>query len=143
MDDFQRALEDCQLCDLGFKDPKFTWNNGREGEAFTKERLDKAFANAEWTVKFVDVEVLVMARRSSDHYPLLISVQEEPLANRRITRPFRMEVSWAKRADFSEAIRAKWVERQPRRNPWTDLKENMKTCKKTIQVWVRKTVRSI
>ena len=38
MEDFQKALEDCQLCDLGFKGPKFTWNDGRDGDAFTEER---------------------------------------------------------------------------------------------------------
>jgi hypothetical protein len=47
MIDFQEALEDSHLCDLGFKGPKYTWNNGREGEAFTKERLDRATATTE------------------------------------------------------------------------------------------------
>jgi hypothetical protein len=133
MDDFQQALEDCQLCDLGFKGPKFTWDNGREWEAFTKKWLDRAFANAKWRAKFVDVKVLVVARSFNNH-PLLISVQEKQLVHHQKARPFRMEVSWTKRANFSKAIRAKWVERQFRRNPWINLKENMKTCKKIIQV---------
>jgi exonuclease III len=77
MEDFQKAVEDCHLCDLGFKGPKYTWNNGREEDAFTKERLDRAVANSKWRMKFDDIEVLVMARRSSDHHPLLIMMHEE------------------------------------------------------------------
>jgi hypothetical protein len=36
LNDFQEALEDCQLCELGFSGPKYTWSNGREGVALTK-----------------------------------------------------------------------------------------------------------
>jgi hypothetical protein len=52
MVDFQEALEDCQLYDLGFKGPKYTWNNQREGAAFTKERLDRAMPNIECRAMF-------------------------------------------------------------------------------------------
>ena len=100
MEDFQRALEDCHLCDLGFKGPKFTWNNGREGDAFTKERLDRAVANPEWRMKFVDVEIVVLAMRSSNHHPLLILMHEEQFIARHRSRPFRMETSWAKKDGF-------------------------------------------
>ena len=30
MEDFHSALTFCNLMDLGFRGPKFTWNNGRE-----------------------------------------------------------------------------------------------------------------
>jgi hypothetical protein len=140
MEDFQRALEDCQLCDLGFKGSKYTWNNGREGDAFTQERLDRAVANSEWRMKFVDVEVLVMARRSSDHHPLLLLLKNEQVTGRRRLRPFRMENRWAKRADFTDTIRATWKVRRESRCPWAEIKENMQRCKKTIQIWVKKSV---
>jgi hypothetical protein len=140
MEDFQRALEDCQLCDLGFKGSKYTWNNGREGDAFTQGRLDRAVANSEWRTKFVDVEVLVMARRSLDHHPLLLLMKNEQVTGRHRLRPFRMENRWAKRADFTDTIRATWKVRRESRCPWAEIKENMQRCKKTIQIWVKKSV---
>ena len=45
MEDFQKVLEDCGLSDLGFKGPKFTWNNGYLDAFFTEERLDRVAAN--------------------------------------------------------------------------------------------------
>jgi hypothetical protein len=71
--DFQRALEDYQLMDLGFCGPKYTWSNGRSGRDFTRERLDRAVANNNWSMLFDVVEVNVLARSSSDHNPLLMS----------------------------------------------------------------------
>ena len=37
MENFQNTLEACGLSDLGYKGPKYTWNNGRVGAEFTKE----------------------------------------------------------------------------------------------------------
>jgi hypothetical protein len=71
MIDFQEVLEDCQLCDLGFKGPKFTWNDRLGGATFTKERLDRAMANTEWRVSFPAMDVTVLAKWSFDHHPIL------------------------------------------------------------------------
>jgi hypothetical protein len=49
MGDFQKALEDCGLQDLGFSGPRFTWCNERSGEEFSCECLDRAVANHSWT----------------------------------------------------------------------------------------------
>jgi hypothetical protein len=78
---------------LGFNGPKYTWNNGREGSAFTKEWLDRAVANFEWKMMFEEAEVQVMARRSSDHHPLLLILNDSQRPARRKIRPFRMEAS--------------------------------------------------
>ncbi len=57
---FQKALDDCRLLDLGFTGPKYTWCNGRLGNDITRERLDRAVANNEWSGIYdvVSVEVL-------------------------------------------------------------------------------------
>jgi hypothetical protein len=48
---FRDVLQDCSLSDLGFQGSLFTWTNGREGDDFIKERLDRAVANHEWCVE--------------------------------------------------------------------------------------------
>lgn len=70
MVDFQQALEECRLVDLGYCGPKFTWTNGRRGPSYTVERLDRAAANPEWCMHFYIVEVSVLARSCSDHNPI-------------------------------------------------------------------------
>jgi hypothetical protein len=37
MEDFHNVLEHCELVDLGFRGPKFTWNNGRDAGDFVQE----------------------------------------------------------------------------------------------------------
>lgn len=140
MEDFQKVLEDCQLCDLGFIRPKYTWNNGREGDAFTKERLDRAIANSEWRSMYEDVEVIVIASRSSDHHPLQQKLNDNRGFVRRRKQPFRMEASWSRQNDYVEAIQNSWTARGQGGNPWAKIKGKMKRCQKSIQVWVKKAV---
>jgi hypothetical protein len=45
---FQQTLEFCELSDLGFNGPRFTWTNCREESDFTKVRLDRGVANLAW-----------------------------------------------------------------------------------------------
>ena len=45
MQNFWSTLLYCGLIDLGFTGNMFTWENGREGDAFVQERLDRACAN--------------------------------------------------------------------------------------------------
>lgn len=45
MQGFQVVMDLCNLIDLGFVGPKFTWCNNREGEAGITERLDRYLAN--------------------------------------------------------------------------------------------------
>lgn len=42
MKDFCQAITQCNLRDLGFHGPKFTWCNNRSGEECIKERLDRS-----------------------------------------------------------------------------------------------------
>ena len=41
---FSDTLEDCDLVDLGFVGPPFTWRNGQEARRHVQEHLDRAVA---------------------------------------------------------------------------------------------------
>lgn len=70
---FKNVMEDCQLSDLGFRASKFTWNNGRTDNGFTKERFDRVVPNKEWCELYGAVDVWVLANRGLIHNTLLIS----------------------------------------------------------------------
>lgn len=69
---FSQAVNDCGLFDLGFKGPKFTWNNMRKGVDNVQERLDKAFGNQRWLQRFRDCQVRHLPRSRSNHNPLIV-----------------------------------------------------------------------
>jgi len=52
INNFRMALEDCDLSDLGFSGPRYTWSNSKSDGNFTQERLDRAVANREWCSRF-------------------------------------------------------------------------------------------
>ncbi|KAJ0007624.1 hypothetical protein Pint_29766 [Pistacia integerrima] len=54
MENFREALLDCDLSEIPFNGDFFTWNNGREGWYFTKEKLDKGYGNKAWFDLFSD-----------------------------------------------------------------------------------------
>jgi hypothetical protein len=76
MEGFRQALEDCELCDLGFIGSRFTWSNCRTDVSYTQERLDRAVANREWCTLFPVASVTILAACSSDHNPILVSFLE-------------------------------------------------------------------
>ncbi|KAL5745884.1 hypothetical protein ACOSP7_027030 [Xanthoceras sorbifolium] len=49
---FQEALNACSLEDLGFRGPPFTWYNGRIGNSFVQERINRGVYNIEWLELF-------------------------------------------------------------------------------------------
>ena len=133
---FQEALEDSQLCDLGFKGPQYTWNNGRDGEAFTKERLDRATANAEWRSLFSAMEVTVLAKRSSDHHPIYVCLNERRGLVWRKKKEFRMEERWCAREDYKQVVKEVWTARRRVDDPWKNIRDNLERCQKVTKVWV-------
>lgn len=46
--EFRRVLFDCELRDLGFTGPRFTWCNNRGGSASVCEKLDRFITNIHW-----------------------------------------------------------------------------------------------
>lgn len=52
MDDFRLVLEECQLQDVSFFGPKFTWERGNLPETNIRERFDRGVAILEWMNNF-------------------------------------------------------------------------------------------
>jgi hypothetical protein len=94
MKEFQKALEHCELSNLGYRGPKFTWSNCREGDEFIKEHLDRGIANLGWCEVYPDVEIVVEASSTSDHVVLKAWLNGK---QRRSSRQsiFQYEAQWA------------------------------------------------
>ena len=45
---FKDCLDSCNMVDLGFSGPRFTWSNRRRVRSFIQERLDRFFVNTDW-----------------------------------------------------------------------------------------------
>ena len=47
---FKECLDKCNMIDIGFGGPCFTWTNRREVQALIQERIDRYFVNPNWCV---------------------------------------------------------------------------------------------
>jgi hypothetical protein len=72
MEYFKNTLVFCKLHDLGYRGPKYKWNYGREGGAFTQERLDSVTANKAWCELYTEVDISMKEAISSNHSPLVL-----------------------------------------------------------------------
>lgn len=127
IEDFRGAFEDCLLSDLGAKRPKFTWNNGRHGRDYTKERLDRVVASKKWCDFFPHAEVTVLANQASNHNPLILTFNVREGYGRSGKRPFRYESCWSKMECFRDVVKKGCWEKQHEGDPWTAIKRNLQS----------------
>ncbi len=90
---FREALDDCDLADLGYSGPNFTWCNNQQGIAMIRERLDRGLGNTLWTTHFPNTHVTNLPRIGSDHSPIRVEVDIAARRHRR-GKLFRFEAAW-------------------------------------------------
>ena len=85
--EFKNFLDDCNMLDLGFASPKYTWTNHRPISDLILERIDRCFANLVWRILFPKALVTRLPRTFSDLCPILIELCRAS-ANQQ-NKPFR------------------------------------------------------
>ena len=79
---FKECLDKCNMIDIGFSGPRFTWTNRREIQALIQERI-----NPSWCLLYPEAQVVHLTRCHFDHCPILLEMQ--PKINMGRKRPFR------------------------------------------------------
>ncbi|XP_060183362.1 uncharacterized protein LOC132613367 [Lycium barbarum] len=72
------CLADCGLSDMGYNGSLYTWCNERKEKEIIWKRVDRMVANDELGAKFTSISVQHLARVSSDHCPLFITLKDYP-----------------------------------------------------------------
>ena len=66
------CLDKCNMIDLGFSGPRFTWTNRREIQGLIQERIDRFFVNPSWCLLYPEARVSHLTRYHSDHCLILL-----------------------------------------------------------------------
>jgi len=135
IDQFRRALEDCELSDLGFSGPRYTWCNNRRDDNFILERLDRAIANMEWCSRFNFVRVQVLEAICSDHNPILILFKDEPYEIRPSRRAFKFEAKWQLDPECNDISKAAWEQETLEPNKLKDVQVRLSACQRDLARW--------
>ncbi|VVA32124.1 PREDICTED: reverse mRNAase [Prunus dulcis] len=97
-----------------FKDPHFTWWNGREGNAMVEERLDRALVTDDVLEFFPQAKVVHLISDSSDHYPISLELgfnESRFSCTRKGRRRFHFEEFWVEESSCSDVIIDAWNSR--------------------------------
>ncbi|KAK3228272.1 hypothetical protein Dsin_008134 [Dipteronia sinensis] len=104
---FREAVDECDLVDLGFSGPRFTWNNRRDGKDSIQKRLDR---------------------------PILLICSTVTWYKRNIERCFRFEQFWLKENDIGNVIETAWSVRGHSLST-EDLKGKLDQCASNMLEW--------
>ena len=85
---FKDCLDICNMVDIGFNGPRFTWTNKRDANCFIKERIDRYFMNPSWCLLYLEVRVSHLMRCHSDHCSVLLETL--PRRSVHLNRPFQV-----------------------------------------------------
>ncbi|KAK4708563.1 hypothetical protein R3W88_029488 [Solanum pinnatisectum] len=131
---FWNYLNNCNLIDLEFKRCKYTWSNHRCGRKdLILERLDCAFANNDWLVKYPNAQVTHLPKTHSDHNPLLILLFKPNSGN--LSKPFRLEKFWLEHPNFRNLVERCWINK--------DLISAISLFRNEAHIWSRETFGNI
>lgn len=108
LDGFGKAIEDCQLSELGLSGGRFTWEKSRGTNGWVREKLDRAFASVGWWLKFPLCSLKVFHTSVSDHNPILLELFHVNMS-KKVFR-FRFENIWLKEVNFIKDVSAVWKE---------------------------------
>ncbi|XP_050280935.1 pentatricopeptide repeat-containing protein At1g08070, chloroplastic-like [Quercus robur] len=129
MEAFRATLLHYGLEDLGFQGNIFTWNNGRHGNAFVQERLDRACATAEWKEIYPETRVFHLQTSYSDHIPIVITTQNQTQWTRKRKVPRRFEEKWASNPQCETMTQETWRVAERNGSPMSKLFEKIKRCR--------------
>jgi hypothetical protein len=135
MESFRKVLSTCNLHDLGFSGPCWTYNNKQKGIRNVKVRLDRAVACPLWSNMFPHAEVKHLISSRSDHLPILINLQkndEFPRGN----GCFRYEMMWERVESLEEEINVAW-NGHVRANCLQNVHQKLKSTMVCLKSWSR------
>ncbi|XP_021722855.1 uncharacterized protein LOC110690338 [Chenopodium quinoa] len=104
---FRGAIDDCELCDLGYWGSIFTWKRGTDPTTFVRERLDQFLGDNNWCSLFPYYEVRHFPIYHSDHAPILLTASDHPEDGRR-SKQFKFEALWLSSDECGKVVEKSW-----------------------------------
>lgn len=111
LDGFYKTINECHLSELDLSGGSFTWEKSRGRSTWVRERLDRAFANANWWARFPLCNLKLLHTPVSDHNPILLEFLKLEISKRKFR--FRFENMWLKEPGFVAEVSAVWKNLPP------------------------------
>ena len=130
VDGFNDTLTDTGLQDIELTGHQYTWEKGRDTEAWIEIRLDRVLVNNLWLAHFPLAKLYNLEGSPSDHSPLLLEPMPKVSTGKK--KRFRFKNAW-----LTEPLCAQIV-----RDSWEDaacgiIVQRIAQCGRNLEVWGR------
>ena len=135
IEDFRNVTHECNLQEVLFCGPKFTWSREKSSNMIL-ERLDRGLASEDWLLRFQGACEQHLLAIHSDHCPLFFHVAKAQLKRERSCRQFKFENMWVRHRDCEAIIKKGW--REGRVSNIDDLVMELGNCGEALSKWNKK-----
>lgn len=99
---FRGALDESSLSEVNLQGGCYTWEKIRGTDNWVQEKLDRAFANAEWWSLFPLCKLSLVTTVVSDHDAIFLELLNIPASKK--TFRFKFENMWLKEPSFVKDV---------------------------------------
>lgn len=127
---FNDLISELAIIDPPMTNQSFTWSNMQKTP--TLARLDRFLFSTEWDREFPLSKVIALPRVTSDHCPILLTVEK---ATKRRQKHFRFEEAWLNYEGFLSKVPGWWVEGPTKRSVVLTLTAKLRHYRQRIKEW--------
>ncbi|KAL8462900.1 hypothetical protein ACS0TY_033781 [Phlomoides rotata] len=138
--EFMAFMDEAQLHDMDTSGPQFTWVTRRTNHGYMAARLDRVLVNDGFLDIWHSATATVLPRISSDHHPILLTLQETAAHS---IRPFHFQNMWATYPSFLPLVSDSWRQFVTSYNPIHRVTQKLKRLKASLKNWNKVTFRNI
>jgi len=106
MRDFQNLVHSCELTDLSYQGPRFTWSNKRQDGVICK-KLDRVLVSRQWLQQYDQSYSVFEPGGCWDHLKCRFYIKEQ---EKKVKRPFKFTNALTSMADYKETIEEIWAQ---------------------------------
>jgi len=133
MADFRSVLSFCNLHDMDFAGPPWTYDNKQKEKRNVKARIDRAVASHYWSALYPEAKLTHVISARSDHLPLLLELDGDSQGNKPPSQP-RYESMWERDPRLKDAVEEAWSFAPPCSN-LSDLMQKIKSTSNHLKDW--------
>jgi hypothetical protein len=106
----RNTMDLCNLADLGFSGPKYTWHNRQQGSDYIQARLDRFLATPSWIDCYPHYVNLHLLRYGFDHCPIMLEFSPISICrhNTGHNQNKKFEHMWLRNEDHFKIVKDSW-----------------------------------